>query len=510
MNRSSEKAARVSTPAFDITQTVEAGGEFTMPDYYPEIRRVVSVTADALPDSKYISDSGLEIGGALAFTLLYIGDDGALSSVPYVTEYSHTFPLKNGFDGGTASISAESFAENVFCRPLAPRTVSLRAKVKSRARASRSEDCATLLTTEDSSSLTSPIRSTVQRLEREISTAFLKSASATGNCSGEFPVQGGAKPVFCKGQIMIGSVSSGNERITIKGELSVSSLVLAGDGIYKTLCHHIPFEEMINAEGCEKDCKCAAYGRAASVTVRAEEDNTLSIEAEYDIDAIWATEHKASYTEDFYSTDRKTEKTEKSIAVQNLLCLENLAMPISGEGRRKTQRGDGEHVISSSAVCKAERIDIKDKKATLSGICTFKALIASGGDVICEEADIPFRYECPIPSDKEAAERIIWHTHMSTDSAECTLEDMKLLCRCNMHIFLLATGETDITLITKGTVGQKNRAGGDSTVIRVCYPEKGKRIWDIAKECSANIGICERINRVDRFELSDGSPLIIK
>ncbi len=480
-----------------------------MPDYYPEIRRVVSVTAEALPDSKYLSDGNLEIGGTLAFNLLYIGDDGALSSVPYVTEYTQSIPIGRDFSGGSADVRAESTAESIVCRPLAPRTVSLKAKVKSRIRASRGEECTLNIKNEDSSPAGGMAKRTLERLETQIPTTHCRSFQSTGNISGEHRMTSGAKPVICHGKVLIDSAAPGHDSVTVKGRAVVSCLVLSADGIYKTETCSLPIEERISCEGIDQSFKCAAYGRVASATVEGGDDGTLSIDAEYDIDAICQKPYEVFATEDIYSTEYALTPSLRDMTVQSLICLENGSFTVSGEGRRKSERGEGDRIISAAADAKFERFDTKDKTAVFTGVCNFKALIASGGDVITEEFSVPVKYECPALDTAQMAEAV-WHVHTSAGKIDCSLEDSKITGRCEISIFAEAQKLTKRSPVTEAVIGMRDKTDSDGSTIRICYPEKGKRIWDIAKECRSKMGEAERTNHLSRHDLSDGTPLIVK
>ena len=500
---------RLFVPAFDITQTTESGGEFTMPDYYPEIRRVVSVTAEALPDSKYISNGNLEIGGTLAFNLLYIGDDGALSSVPYVTEYTQTIPIGRDFSGGSADIRAESLAENIACRPLAPRTVSLKAKVKSRIRASQSAECTLAIKNEDNTPAGSGVRRSLERLEERIPSTVCRTFATTGTVSGEHSLSSAAKPIICRGEVIIDSAASGNDSVTVKGQVAVSCLVLTADGIYKTVTACIPMEERISAEGIDGTFKCAAFGRVASVTVEGGDDGNLTIDAEYDIDAVCQKPFEIFATEDIYSTEYSLTPSQKEMNVQSLICIENGSFSVSGEGRRKSERGEADRIIGATADTKIDRFDAKDKTAVFTGSCTFKVLIASGGDVIVEEFSVPVKYECPA-LESALMNEAVWHVHTSQGRVDCSLEESKIKSKCDISIFAEAEKLTRRTPVTEAAVGVRDKGESEGGTIRICYPEKGKRIWDIAKECRAKMGETERTNRIGRYDLSDGAPLIIK
>lgn len=504
-----KKDMRVFVPCLDTYSTCEAGGELTMPDYYPEIRRVISVSAEALPDSKYLSDGTLEVGGTLAFNLLYIGDDGAVSSVPYVTEYTHNISTGKDFALSGSDVRTDSAIESVSCRPLAPRTVSMKAKIKSRAYCDAGEECELKTASEDGSPLSQAVRRTLEKCESEIQTVYRRSFSATGNVSGEKSGVGNAKPICCGGTVLVDSALSQRGAVTVKGAIAASCLVLTAEGVYKTVTASIPFEERINADGVTPDCRAAAHGRVASVTASADQESgTMSFDAEYDIDAAVASIESVAVTDDIYSTEYTLETAEKDLDVHSLVCLSNGTVSVTGEGRRKTQRDENDYVISSDAKAVFERVDVKGDTAHFSGSCNFKTVIASGGDAVVEEFSVPLKYECPAETAK--GNDYVWHAFASPCNTECRLEDSKLTASCKLYVFAEAVSRVKMSPIVSATVSAKERAKGASATMHICYPEKGQRIWEILKGCRANAAECERINRITRCDISDGSPLIVK
>lgn len=510
MNKLSENQVRdkVFVSCFDTTCTAEAGGEFTMPDYYPEIRRVVSVSASALPDSKYVSDKKLEVGGVLAFTLLYIGDDGTLSCVPYATEFSQSIPVPERFSGSNADIRIHCSAESIVCRPLAPRTVSLKAKVRSRVFADGYEDCSAKTQSINDGPVPPEARHSVERLERQINTVSRKCFSATGNVSKSEAVTPGTKPVMCYGELSVDSTTTSDESITVKGNIAVSCLALTNEGIYKTLYFNLPVEEKIGAEGVTKDHICASHGRVASVSVTADEEGSLDIDAEYDLDSVCAKELPLSLTDDVYSTAYQISVERDPVDALSLLCLQNTRAEISGEGRRRSPVGEADYVIHQSAEPKIERADIRGDKIVFSGNCNFKALIASGGDVITEEFSAPLKLEFPAQN-TDGAENLIWTAHATAEKTKCSIDGQKLEGTCALSIFAEAVGESAISPVVKVSIGEKDNER-DGSVIQICYPEKGRSVWSIAKDCRASISDCERINKVKRTDISDSTPLIIR
>lgn len=493
----------------DITHTVEVSGELTMPDYYPEIRKVISLWADAIPDSKYLSEGALETGGTLAFNLLYIGDDGTLASVPYVTEYAQSVNMGADFQGSAADVRVESFADGAVCRPLAPRTVSLKAKVKSRITADRFGDCTMKNVSKDQSSATAQMERSLEHLYKKIHTSKRCTAFATGSVSYEMNNSDNAKPVFCRGEILPESATASKDSITLRGTYVISCLVLTSDGIYKTVTSSIPFEEHVSAEGAAPDNTCAFTAKAAAVSVSCDSDSQkLIFDGEYDLLAVYSDKKEIQTTDDVYSTEYALDLQRKDLDVLCLLCLENTSFEVSGEGRRKNQKGENDRIIFHTAEAKIERADRKDSVVQFTGNCNFKVFIASEGDVIAEEFSLPLKFDCKT-EEAEGIHDLIWHAHLYPGKSECSLEDSKIIVKCPMRAFAEGIEKRKISPVTSVIFGPKDRETEDASALHICYPENGQRIWDIAKECRSHISECERTNKVSRYDISDGTPIVV-
>ena len=496
--------------SFDFPFVSDCQGELTMPDYYPEIRRIVSVFEDALPDSRYISDENLELSGTVAFTVLYIGDDGSLTSVPYEAEYSQSIPLRGNFDGSSEDIFTYCTAEGAVCRPLGPRTLSLKAKVKSRICAYKKEDCTLKIQTDSGTAPSTDVRRTLERLDGEIPTVKYSHFSTTGNLTGEKETTSGAKPVFCRASVLIKDTSAGRDSVNVKGEVEVSCLALSGEGLYRTYVIRLPFEEHVSAEGAEPGDVTAAYGRVAYVNVSADSDGSnLSADCEYDVDVHVARPLYVPVTRDIYSTIYNLEQTKDEKNTASLICLKNASRSVSGEGKRKSKPTEGEHIIHCNARAQADRVELREGTVTFSGSCEFCCVIAAGGDCITETFSVPVKLEFSADGHR-TTDDCIWKMHASPAGAECRLEGEKIFGKCELYIFAEAVGETKCAPVTAICEKGADRQRPDNATICVVYPEKGKSLWDIAKEERFSISECESINHVKREDLSDGTPLIVK
>ena len=90
------------------TVLCEAAGDYELPDYQPEIRKVLSVRATVLPSGKYVGGSKAEFTGSVVHTVLYTDPDGHIASVSLPADYDFavTVPTESG-----VTVMADSMAE---------------------------------------------------------------------------------------------------------------------------------------------------------------------------------------------------------------------------------------------------------------------------------------------------------------------------------------------------------------------------------------------------------------
>lgn len=121
----------VQTEQAPDTVYTDSTVEYTLPDYLPEIRRVLSVRTRVCERGQYTEQGRLECTGTCVHTLLYQDEAGKPAGVTVPSDYRFFVPLGEGEAVGT---SVWSRPESVTARPMGPRRVSIRARVASRVR----------------------------------------------------------------------------------------------------------------------------------------------------------------------------------------------------------------------------------------------------------------------------------------------------------------------------------------------------------------------------------------
>ena len=111
------------------TMTTELSGDYTLPDYQPELRRLLYVSGRALPPAKYVGGGSVELDGVMEYQILYVGADGGLYSAPLTGEYNLRQPMENlsefDLNEGVCVLSS-CIPESITARVTAPRKLTLR------------------------------------------------------------------------------------------------------------------------------------------------------------------------------------------------------------------------------------------------------------------------------------------------------------------------------------------------------------------------------------------------
>ena len=125
MKKINEESALIKK-AFSKNSRTEVSCEHTLPDYYPDIKRVLHVFPCTRNTEVYISDDKIEYDGYVNCGVLYRGEDKTLQYAEIKTELHDSINADEG--GSICDLSLEE--ESVTVRATDPRKLTLKAKIK--------------------------------------------------------------------------------------------------------------------------------------------------------------------------------------------------------------------------------------------------------------------------------------------------------------------------------------------------------------------------------------------
>ncbi len=469
----------LTVPYVEQSVTCDVSEDFSLPDYYPEVRRVVSTSCRVLPETRFDSGDALEIGGTVSFTVLYLGDDGTLASAPVTCDYEATVPLPKGSAAG-ANVYTDTYAETATCRATGPRRLSLRARLRTMATGDAGMSVAYTVTDTGGDPASPAERMTVQVKDTTVRTLRRTAGKLTGSTVGEIKERAGTKPVMCGGYVSVNDAVRSESGVTVRGEVVVNCLCQDPDGIYFKAVGRAPIEDIVPADVQEIPKGYArAWGRAASVTVHEGDDGTLAWEAEYDLECELSGNADVTAADDMYSTGYESKAVRTGADVLSLAACTGGRVTVTHTAKRSTPVNPGEYIVYTDGEAKVESVSCTASKVTVSGYTTLCAVICGGGDAAEESVRVPFSYECENVTSCACEPK--WRADAEVTEVSARAEGDKLTVGCDVHVSVCAVCKTPVSIVTSLELDRSAKRIDDGS-IKIYYPEPGESAWEIAKK----------------------------
>lgn len=477
---------------FDPTVTTDVTEDVSLPDYLPEVRRVVGVQANVTVDGKYLSGDEMEADGGVTYTVLYTSGDGSLAQVSQTTSYTGHIPIKTDddrFSAGDIVLSAN--LENVNCRVTAPRKLTLSSKVKLSALSEKPED-ASLRVEKDS--LNSP-ENTVRRRAADVPTAYMTEVRHTGEVQGEIREREGMKLICATGNLCLSDVrwNSGG-LVTVKGDAYLNALMQSPDGGYVMSRSRAPIEEDIPMQDKQTSVSRAdsifpaAFGKVVLIEMEGAEGN-FTWKMEYDIDCDLIHAAAAEITVDAYLPDSEDTLTTADYKIVSPAVAVNGRLTTSAA---MNMRPDSAYVCAWGTGM-ADKAEINGGKMTVSGSVKLNVVSVGNGEFFMDDVTIPLKYECEtLPemgkgngngngNGKTAPENLIGRIQVDVTEINARTDGNTLNLTAELAITAAMLAENTKTAAVKLTPTESAQKP-KKNMIRVYIPDAGESAWDVEKK----------------------------
>ncbi len=462
------RGGRIAMPLCDRTLNGEVSVDAVLPDYLPEIRRVLTVRADLMPPAKYAGGAKVEYNGTVDYRILYVSAQGELCSAPLSGEYEFEAPLETAgreFDLNEGICTLVStVTDSISTRLSGPRRVSLRHRMTSHVRAfgqmllpdeGEQSDTVCRLTAE--AECTVPASGMSDYLEFEDSCPLPSEQT---------------RVVTAEPSVFVSTVTVRDGAVQTAGEITVKLLCMT-DGSCETMVRRIPFDGVIEGEFSAGASACAE-GRVCELKVVVEE-GMISCTGSLLLTARSFAPRTLRYTRDLYATDRGSSCEQTVLEVPVSLRCENRnfsqseRIPLAEAGLP-----DGAEILDAWGEGKVERCEGTAGRTVLTGQMRYLMLCQSGGDYSVCEILMPLRYE----SDLDGAEACdgtlsVISCRARTDGDTLCLDAELLLCADY-------SATESMTCVSNVRMGEPCQTSTNRMIIY--YPTPGDTPWSVAKK----------------------------
>ncbi|MBQ8410038.1 MAG: hypothetical protein IJY39_14355 [Clostridia bacterium] len=459
-------------PLGEKTVTTELSGDFTLPDYQPEIKRLLRVGAEVLPPSKYIGSREAELEGSIDYYVYYTGSDNEVYCAPLSTEYKVSIPMETTEEQGILNLNVDVtvIPDLVIGRVTSPRKLSIKCRLRTRAEAfgemaledgfdSETDGVEVLY---GDAEVTRTCWGTGEQLR-------LSDEMIADSREGELRVISG------EGRVLMNEIGVADGHISCRGDLYLRLMMSREDGTAPyTAVRKLPFSQNIPVEGVRADYSASARGSLCDMSITVE-DGRVCIDVGLILEARACGNESVCYVKDAYSTERKTDCRYRSVRMPtdgtsfhgNFTLSDSVALEDVGLSA-------GVSVVDVSGMVTPEECGFERDKCTVTGKAKFSLLTQKDGEYSVSDVELPFRYEV-----KTQGEAIEACCEAAVVSARARVDGERVGIDAEIGIGGAMRSMAEASILDAVDFGEAlTRAKG---VYVICYPSAEDSLWSVAK-----------------------------
>lgn len=473
----------------------ESNEEFILPDYMPEIGRVLRVSATLLPEEHYVGSDGTEFSGRLEYRLLYSDRENTVTEAPLEGRYTYRVHS----DKDSAVTYTEERIESVNARPSAPRKLGIRTRILARPHVLIEEAAGVPLSTLVQDAPVETIAREVSVLERNA--CFSGALHAEGRFTVEETSADALTLIAVQSGVLPETREAHDGYLSVRGRLIFTLLLQKmGEAPFVKVCT-LPFEEEITAKDAKKEDRVVLTAHVASPNVTFEEDgeNTaLLLDTEYYLTGTLLSNRTVSVLEDLYVHGARHDIARRQFNAEKLIGCAAGNLTVSAELPLPAD-------IKMTG-CLFPRFSLKDAavsrvgdKATVEGRLD-ASLLCFGSDEI-EKCDLtlPFRAELPLGGVGEEGESFSFSVTPVGGGAQVSGEKVRL--STELAVSLCSVCPVSLSL-PFSAVKTGDIEGYDPATVLLYYPTDGDTLWSVGKRYGVPLADLKRQNGIPEEEES--------
>ncbi len=492
-DRTPSPVVRLQLPLLDRSVTTEISEDYSLPDYQPEIKRLLRVSATVQPANRYVGGGAAEFSGTVDYCILYAGNDGQLYCFPQSADYSFRVPLTAGpeFDlNDGLVVYALCEPESVISRVSGPRRMSIKCRIGAKVRA-----YASCVREEKRQGGAAPGE---ERLFREAESGVVSwgiSEPQTVTDEVILEQEGGEWRVISgESAVMMQDAVAGNGRVSCRGEVMLRLLLQKeGEGQAPVvMTRKIPFGGEVPVDGASVNGEAVATGYCTSLNLNMEEGRVLC-DAEIVMEARSQRRETVSYTGDWYSigTESSCEMSECTLPVA-IRCLNGNISLSESRSLEETGIAPAARVIDVTGTAVVDGWETDRDRMVLTGRCRYTLILSQEGELSAKEVEMPFRY---LAEGIRGEEKPCAEAQVQILTARARMDGERLAIDSELAVALRLWKEQEIRMVSQVNVGETVERPAGQTLL--CYPAPGETLWAVAKRYHAGLDALSDHNQVN-------------
>ncbi|MBR0282880.1 MAG: DUF3794 domain-containing protein [Oscillibacter sp.] len=490
----------------DITLTQEESAETIVPDYCPDMARVIATEGTVYLHGQELREGRAEVTGSVQVNILYTpdGESGVRTlelSLPFTAESD------NRALSDCAEVSAETVAELLEARMLNPRKVLTRCRLATRLTGYRK--AALRLTTDV---ITPEGRRIEKRRERQKIVLLTQFIRREFQFSDTFALPSGRPGAV---ELLAADVSPdvtetkliGNKLI-VKGVFTVSTLYLTDENQCASQTAELPFSQILDVDDAPEDSPVSVRVTLSGSDIQLDgadpDGREIAVTLYLEALAIVRREMEIDLLRDLYSTAFETRYDAAPLTLIEAWTRQTCRQSV----REVLETGmAADEILSLRVLCGPVTVSAEDGRGVLRVPVTIRVLYADeGGVTLVAERRIEVRADADCPDGYQITARAEVSEEPRGSVSERGI-DVRFALDFRMEAVKFAR-TLSVTAAELDTDAPKDAADAPSLVLRRMGPDESA--WDMAKACNSTVAAILDANQLtDEAELSRDALILI-
>ena len=498
------QSVKVSRTVFRQTLEQPFDEEFTLPDYCPDIRRVLKCRVVPKISQKSADGGCINLEGIACLNLIYVDPDGGIRSY----ESQSPFTKSVDFSGGGSNIAVNAFCRTDYCncRAVNERTMDVHAAISISVSAVAYTDT-NILTDIDEPSVqllrgTAPASSPAGRCEKYL--LINDEVSLPDKCPAIRNILRHDVTAVIKDKKIVGS------KIVIKGELLMNVLYFGEETVdCERFSDSVPFSQILDISGITEDCTCTAGAELISAelnprTGMSGDMRVVSVSAKIYLWAAAYCEGDVPYITDAYSTKYDMTAEHEDVCFERV--SQSLSEPFTFKKTLDIPASGDSKIVDMWCIANALGCSGADNAVTVKSNIAFCLIIR---DNTGEPSYFERTYDFESKLAASLPERFDLKCGTDVTSCTATVTADGVEVRAELAVSADVIEQTVQRVITGAEFGdEKHRLHKPSSVI-VYFASDGERLWDVAQRYSTSPEAIAKVNSLSGDVIPSGKTLVI-
>lgn len=475
----------------------ESVGEYSLPDYNGDVRKVLAVKTWVVPSGKFVGDGTLEISGTVEYNVVYLDSENKLTHAQFSTDYD-----------AALKINTDSYVDSDVCTELSSYNVRLVGPRKFSAKAIL--DTAVAVSERKAYTVSGDafmgyepeyVSESIKVLSMEFASADAREfeeelVSIDGAIADEVEV------LLCTADPTLSVQEVTDHGVTVKGEIVFDILYVNGESDPVRLRREIPYSEEVSLDNASdfEDAQARVEIASLKCSVIPTDDGVRLVATVSATPRIRARRNTLlNLVSDAFLKERGTENEYTDFGYTEFVCSE------TNEERREHKHSLSEldaepikDVLYSYATARVDGYEAEQSSVRVSGEIRFSAIAVQDNDdgaPIC----VPVKFSAPFEQNVNIGCQIY--------------DNMHLNCHTNVNDVVLTVDadhvDASFTLTTSVSAyaDRKRRCLAssyvtdeeylrDASVVTVYYPDAGEKLFEIARRFHTSVRSIAESNRL--------------